>query len=81
MRAWLNDLTVLTSTSFGSAARYAFDNWVNLSRFITDARTPLHNNATERGIRGRVVGRKNHSGSKSQRGTDPRRGVDLLHAA
>jgi len=28
-----------------------------------------HNNATERAIRGPVVGRKNHYGSKSQRGT------------
>tara|TARA_R110002072_G_scaffold126995_1_gene264114 strand:+ start:912 stop:2336 length:1425 start_codon:yes stop_codon:yes gene_type:complete len=70
MRAWLNDLSVLTSTSFGSAARYTFDNWNNLARFITNARIPLDNNATERGIRGPVVGRKNHYGSKSQRGTD-----------
>jgi len=70
MYAWLNDLSVLTSTSFGSAARYAFDNWANLSRFITDARIPLDNNATERGIRGPVVGRKNHYGSKSRRGTE-----------
>ena len=29
----------------------------------------LDNNATERGIRGPVVGRKNHYGSKSRRGT------------
>lgn len=29
-----------------------------------------HNNATERGIRGPVVGRKNHYGSKSERGTE-----------
>ncbi len=29
-----------------------------------------HNNATERGIRGPVVGRKNHYGSKSRRGTE-----------
>jgi transposase len=29
-----------------------------------------HNNATERGIRGPVVGRKNHYGSKSGRGTE-----------
>ena len=29
-----------------------------------------HNNATERGIRGPVVGRKNHYGSRSRRGTE-----------
>ena len=31
---------------------------------------PLDNNATERGIRGPVVGRKNHYGPKSRRGTE-----------
>jgi transposase len=39
-------------------------------RSLTDARIPLDNNATERGIRGPVVGRKNHYGSKSRRGTE-----------
>lgn len=29
----------------------------------------MDNNATERGIRGPVVGRRNHFGSKSERGT------------
>jgi transposase len=45
-------------------------NWDRLSRFLGDARIPLDNNATERGIRGPVVGRKNHYGSKSRRGTE-----------
>lgn len=31
---------------------------------------PLDNNATERGIRGPVVGRKNYYGLKSRRGTE-----------
>lgn len=34
------------------------------------ARVPLDNNATERGIRRPVVGRKNHYGSKSEPGTE-----------
>ena len=70
MREWLRDLNVLTSTTIGSAARYTYDNFENLSRFVTDPRIPLDNNATERGIRGPVVGRKNHYGSKSKRGTE-----------
>jgi transposase len=37
---------------------------------LQDARIPLDNNATERGIRGPVVGRKNHFGSRSSRGTE-----------
>jgi transposase len=37
---------------------------------LEDPRIPLDNNATERGLRGVVVGRKNHYGSRSQRGTE-----------
>ena len=33
-------------------------------------RIPLHNNATERALRGVVIGRKNHYGSRSRRGTE-----------
>ena len=43
--------------------------WERLTLFVEDARIPLDNNATERAIRGPVVGRKNHYGSKSRRGT------------
>ncbi len=39
------------------------------TRFVDDARIPLDNNATERAIRGPVVGRRNHFGSKSRLGT------------
>ena len=69
LRQWLGNLEVLRSTAFGSAARYTFDNWANLIRFADNPKIPLDNNATERGIRGPVVGRKNHYGSKSARGT------------
>ena len=44
--------------------------WTGLTRFLEDARIPLDNNATERGLRGMVIGRKNHYGSRSQRGTE-----------
>ncbi len=44
--------------------------WEGLTRFIDDPRIPLDNNATERALRGLVVGRKNHYGSKSRRGTE-----------
>ena len=44
--------------------------WPGLTRFLDDARVPLDNNATERGLRGMVVGRKNHYGSRSQRGRE-----------
>jgi len=37
---------------------------------IADPRIPIDNNATERALRGVVVGRKNHYGSRSRRGTE-----------
>lgn len=44
--------------------------WPGLARFLDDARIPLDYNATERGPRGLVVGRKNHYGSSFQRETE-----------
>ena len=67
---WLSSMITLTSLSIGKAAAYTLDNWSKLIRFVDDARIPLDNNATERGIRGPVVGRRNHFGSKSRRGTE-----------
>lgn len=43
--------------------------WDGLVRFVGDARIPLHNNDTEQSERGPVLGRKNHQGSRSERGT------------
>ncbi|MDQ2647424.1 MAG: transposase [Myxococcota bacterium] len=37
---------------------------------LNNALVPLDNNGTERAIRGPVVGRKNHYGSKSKGGTE-----------
>jgi transposase len=67
---WLAERAVLRSLSIGNAVGYTIDNWQRLTRFRDDPRIPLDNNATERGIRGPVVGRKNHYGSKSRRGTE-----------
>ena len=70
LKTWLWDQATLTSLSIGKAAAYTIANWERLTRFVDDARIPLDNNATERAIRGPVVGRKNHYGSKSRRGTE-----------
>ena len=45
------------------------DLWPGLLRFLDDPRLALDNNATERALRGVVIGRKNHYGSRSERGT------------
>jgi transposase len=70
LKAWLWAHVEITSLSIGKAAAYTLGIWDRLTRFVDDARIPLDNNATERAIRGPVVGRKNHYGSKSRRGTE-----------
>lgn len=70
LKAWLWIQAELKTISIGKAAAYTLGIWDRLTRFVHDARIPLDNNATERAIRGPVVGRKNHYGSKSRRGTE-----------
>jgi len=70
MKTWIWSQAALKTLSIGKAAAYVVANWDRLTRFLGDHRIPLDNNATERGIRGPVVGRKNHYGSKSRRGTE-----------
>jgi len=57
-------------SSFGKALGYLRGLWLGLTRFLDDPRIPLDNNRTERGLRGVVLGRKNHYGSRSHRGLD-----------
>ena len=70
LKTWLWSQAVLKTLSIGKAAAYAIANWDRLSLFAHNPRIPLDNNATERAIRGPVVGRKNRYGSKSRRGTE-----------
>lgn len=60
----------LPEGGLAKAIRYMGGMWTGLVRFLEDPRIPLDNNQTERGLRGPVVGRKNHYGSRSRRGTE-----------
>lgn len=60
----------LPEGGLAKAIRYMGGIWTGLVRFLEDPRIPLDNNQTERGMRGPVVGRKNHYGSRSLRGTE-----------
>jgi transposase len=60
----------LPRSDFGKAVRYMLERWAGLTRFLDDPHIPLDNNAAERALRGPVVGRKNHYGSRSLRGTE-----------
>lgn len=61
---------VLPSSAVGEAIDYMLGLWPGLTAFLWDARVPLSNAFTERAMRGPVVGRKNHYGSRSKRGTE-----------
>ena len=69
LKTWLWSQAVLKTLSIGKAAAYVIANWDRLTLFASDPLIPLDNNGTERGIRGPVVGRKNHYGSRSRSGT------------
>lgn len=60
----------LPESGLGKAIKYMLRLWPGLTRFLEDPTLPLDNNATERALRGLVVGRKNHYGSRSKRGTE-----------
>ena len=60
---------MLPESALGKAIRYTLDLWPGLTAFLTEPALPLDTNHVERGIRALAVGRKNHYGSRSERGT------------
>lgn len=70
IHAWALEQRTLPQSPLGKAIRYMGDLWPGLVRFIEEPKLALDNNATERALRGVVLGRKNHYGSRSERGTE-----------
>lgn len=70
IRIWLMTQPTLPRGSLGKAIRYLGDHWEGCTRFLKDPRIPLDTNFVEQRIRGPVLGRKNHQGSRSARGTE-----------
>lgn len=72
LMAWARDLQPLTlpRSGLGEALAYMLNQEAGLCRFLSDDRIPLDNNSCERALRGLVLGRKNHYGSRSRRGTE-----------
>ncbi|MCI0657271.1 MAG: IS66 family transposase, partial [Acidobacteria bacterium] len=68
IQAWALAQRVLPESGLGKAIAYMLGLWKGLTLFLEDPRIPLDNNQTERGLRGLVLGRKNHYGSRSRRG-------------
>ncbi len=67
---WALVQRVLPESGLGKAIAYMGGMWPGLVLFLEDPTIPLDNNATERALRGPVIGRKNHYGSRSRRGTE-----------
>ena len=70
IRHWAESQMVLPRSGLGQAIRYMRELWPGLTRFLDDPIIPLDNNPVERALRGLVVGRKNHYGSRSRRGCE-----------
>jgi transposase len=70
IRDWAYAQRGTRESGLRKAVEYMLTMWPGLTRFLDDPRIPLDNNRIERALRGVVLGRKNHYGSRSQRGTE-----------
>jgi transposase len=70
IQAWALDQRALPESPLGKAIGYLGSMWSGLQVFSHDPAVSIDNNAVERALRGVVVGRKNHYGSRSRRGTE-----------
>ena len=66
---WLQRLEIPSTFDLSKALRYILTRQSALTLFLDDPLLSPDNNATERVIRGVVVGRKIHFGSRSEKGT------------
>jgi transposase len=69
IRTWVTQQRALPQSTLGKALAYTTALWPGLVAFLDHAAIPVDNNATERALRGIALGRKNHYGSRSERGT------------
>ena len=69
IRTWLMTQRALPRSVLGKAISYTSGLWPGLVRFLENPKIPLDANGVERALRGVAVGRKNHYGSRSERGT------------
>lgn len=66
---WLATLAIPSTFGLSKALKYILSRRQGLMRFVGNPLLSPDNNATERVVRGVVVGRKNHYGSRSEHGT------------
>lgn len=61
---------LLPSSGLAKALAYLLNHEAGLRVFLDDPAVPIDNNEAERAMRSPVLGRKNHYGSRSRRGTE-----------
>lgn len=61
---------LLPSSGLAKALAYLVNHEAGLRMFLDNPAVPIDNNASERALRGPVLGRKNSYGSRSRRGTE-----------
>lgn len=66
---WLSEQQIPSTHGLHAALRYILKREDGLTRFLDNPLLTPDNNGTERSLRGVVIGRKNHYGSRSERGT------------
>jgi transposase len=69
IQKWILEVRCPPGSALAEAIGYMTNRWSRLTRFVEDPSLPLDNNPAERALRGPVLGRKNHYGSRSLRGT------------
>ena len=70
IQKWALEAEALPESNLGRAIKYMAKLWEGLCVFLDNPLVGLDNNGTERALRGVVLGRKNHYGSRSVRGTE-----------
>ena len=70
LHQWAHEQSALPEGGLRKAIQYMLNQWSGLTRFLDNPMIPLHNNHMEQELRNWVLGRKNHYGSRSQRGTE-----------
>lgn len=70
IKEWLIGQRFLPGSDIGTAIKYVAACWDGLCVFLDNPLVPIDNNRTERGFRGPAIGRNNHYGSHSKRGTE-----------
>lgn len=69
LEQWRKTTEARAGTTLATALGYLSNQWTSLTVFLRHPGVGLDNNASERSLRGPILGRKNHYGSKTERGT------------